>query len=269
MTSIDNFHITPEQEELFNKSCIVRSGFWGTKVDKKFMVWRRRNFGNLIDQNVIPDIAVRWNALTDQQRLDWTNAGYYADMSGWDLFATDTSYRVVHNITGLGEPNFYHQYFVGAVHILTPASAIIIQQNYILSTIIPIDFGFNFCSKLVSVGAGSYAIWITRIYFDYDTGDGIEHIVWDYECDVSSSWWWEYYSDVFNELDSFNIRIEFRIEVYNMRGSLYIDGVELIYNDQNYAIDKQCNDIFSNWIRTSYPSGCLIESLYSRNSFYQ
>jgi len=264
MSIVDNFHITPEQEELFYKSCVLKSAWFGNRVEKKDIVFRERNYAELVAQSVIPNIAQAWNELTDAERQKWESAAVYSDQSGWDLFSQDTAYRMAHGIPGLGEPNIFHQYKIGHIHIEAPASSIIIKQQIFSEDSDDWDMSINFFCNLTPTSASDYA----NMYFNLYIDDGwdiywIEENLYFYNSD---RWEWieDYYSDFGVEILEMNITIE----IHDMVGDLYIDGVWLLHHDQNFVNDWQCDMIDQSWHPISLPAGSTFQSVYSRNSFY-
>ncbi|EKE18783.1 MAG: hypothetical protein ACD_9C00239G0003 [uncultured bacterium] len=269
MPILTNFHLQPEDAELFYKSVVVRPGFWGDKADKKDVIYRKRNFEPLITQSAFPVVAELWNALADSIKDRWASAGYWSGQTGWELFSQDTNYRVNNGILGIGEANLYHQFMVGKI---TPGGAngeIKITQPIQMQ--IPGDFSFyiNAISKLTSMGAGSFAKFILTISFHDPADDPGEIVTYDYEYDLSDLLWWGYVGDTWPYADVTDISASLSIHIYKMTGSLYIDGVEFNFNDVNHIKDFQCNEIENNWLPVIGPVGSDFRSVYSRNSFYQ
>lgn len=264
MASVEDQNVPPEYAELYNKNLTTRPGWWGVKVDKKYEIFRTRNFGDLIEQSYFPTIAEKWNGMTQTMRDRWTWAGQYSAQSGWDLFAQDTAYRIANGISGLGEPHWGHQFKVGHIKIEAPASAIEIKLNLPrFSANVP-EFLFNYCCKLSSVGAGSYA----RVYFNF-------HIQYDEE-DYWDSFYWDIswvgaWDLIYDWLDVYGADISesyLTIKFYNMRGNLYFDGLVILCDDVNIVDDWQCNLIEGVWLPVSVPAGASFQSVYSRNAFY-
>lgn len=264
MASVEDQDVPPEYAELYEKNLTTRPGWWGVKVDKKYEIFRKRNFGDLIAQSYFPTIAEKWNALTATMKGRWDSAGEYSAQSGWDLFAQDTAYRIANAIPGLGEPHWAHQFKVGCIKIESPASAIEIKLNLARFSAVTPDFLFNYCCKLSSVGAGSYA----RIYFDfhiqYDEEDYWDYFAWD----ISWVGGWDLIYDLLDVYGADIVESYLTIKIYNMRGNLYFDGLVVLCNDINIVPDWQCNLIESSWLSVNVPSGASFASVYSRNAFY-
>lgn len=264
MPKLNNFHITPEQEDLFYKSIVINNGFYGQRADKKNALPSRAKLELLYDQSFFPTVAEYWNSLPPYQKQLWQNAAVWSFQSGWDLFAQDTAYRLANNIYGLGEPNVYHQYKVGHIHIAAPAAKINIKQVIFPFARSIIDFSVNFFSNLVAVASPSYC----NFYFNFyaDLGDGLQ---W-YEEDlyIFNDTVWNYLFDSYN-LAGYNIISAFvSIEINNMRGDLYFDGISLVGNDLNLLSDYNCNNIETSWQSVDVPAGASFQSVYSRNAFY-
>lgn len=263
MPYVENINVPPEVLELWEKSCVIRPGYWGVKVDKKEIVWRKRNFTSLIARGEFQGLANIWNNLTVEEQGAWDDAGYWAGMSGWDLFAMDTLYRISNGIQGVATPDLYHQYKVGEIKIAGSAEQIEIKQFYPSIPDTEVGWAFNVMTDLASTGAGSYAKFIVRIKTGYWLDDINDWEILIYEYDLTEfDLFWEYVQDSY--IDGFwgSGQITFSIKVYKMTGTVYIDGIELNYNDLNNAIDFQCNDIELYWQAVIQPSGATFLSIY-------
>lgn len=262
MTGVININVPPDVEELWSKSCTIRAGYWGDKVDKKNIVWRKRNFTSLIARGSYQNIASLWESLTAEQQSEWDDAGYWAGMSGWDLFVSDTLYRIQNEILGLATPSDYHQYFVGELKIESPASSAKVSQFFYGVPDTGVNWAINVKSALESIGAGSYAKLIVSVRTGYiiEETNEPEIIVFEEDLTLLENWDWiegGYFDGFWGTGE-----ITFTIEVYNMRGSLYIDGIEMDWNDENHFHDWQCNNVHYNWQLDSLPAGSSFESIY-------
>lgn len=262
MSLVDNINVPPESAELWNKACVVRSGFFGTKVDRKDVVWRKRNFPSLIARSSVSGLAALWNALTSAEQSAWDDAGYWAQKSGWDLFAQDTIYRLDHNIPGVATPNLYHQYKLGEIKMTGAGQEVRLTQFYGGDFNSNVAWAMNVLCALSSAGAGSYAKWIVKVKTGYwlDDINGPEVITYEYDLTEFTSW--DYISDSY--LDGFiaGNNVSFEIHIYNMTGSLYIDGMEFDHDDQNFAVDWQCDNIEISWLRNIVSGGSVVQSIY-------
>jgi len=267
MSKVDDINVPPETQELWDRSLVINEHFSGTRVDKKAVIYRKRNFTSLIARGQFQGLANLWNSLTELQQEDWDDAGYWAGMTGWDLFAQDTIYRINNGLLGVAVPDLYHQFFVGKIEIQDPASSIQLSQLYSGNHNIPVDFYFNAFFDMSSVGAGSYAKLTSSVYFRNWTGDFWENIIWDYEYDLTEYTEWTYFGDSFDEEDVEIIWVQFSIDIYNMRGVMYIDGIEFNYDDENHADDFQCNVFQTSWQSVDVPSGSSFQSVYPPDDF--
>jgi len=263
MTLVNNIDVPPEVYDLWIKSCTLRYGYFGEKVDKKDIVWRKRNFPSLIARGGFQNIADIWNGLTLAQQGDWDDAGYWAGMSGWDLFAQETLYRINNEIQGVATPNLYHQFKIAQIAVASPAVSMHIKQKYYNLPNTTIAWAFNIFSTMESIGGGSYAIFRVTVRTGYwnDDIDAPDVYVYDYDLTEFTTLW-DYISDSYIDGLLSDNDITFEIIVYNMRGMLYIDGVELDYNDQNFALDFQCNEFYANWQSVNTPDGTTWGSIY-------
>lgn len=264
MANVEDQNIPPEYAELYEKNVTTRPGFWGVKVDKKYEIFRTRNFGDLVAQSYFPTIAAWWNALTDVQRARWTSAGQYSGQSGWDLFAQDTAYRISNAIAGLGEPHLMHQFKVGHIKIEAPATGIEIRLEIPYSGNSDVSCYFNAISNLVSLGNPHEA----TCYLDFEMEDeyGWEWFQEEFPFYNYAAWDWfgDYYD--WSGMKIRNMRLT--IKIVNMRGDLYFDDVLFLVNDTNFAYDPNCDTIETSWHIVNVPAGASFQSVYSRNAFY-
>lgn len=263
MTNVININVPPEAEELWSQACVIRPGYWGDKVDKKNKIWRKRNFPSLIARGSFQGLANAWKSLTALQQSDWDDAGYWAGMSGWDLFAIDFLYRIENEIAGLPTPNLYHQFKVGEAKLTGSGQRLYIKQDYFSLPDTEIDWAFNVFCDLVSQGGGSYAKFIVKVRTGYIIDETASPEILTYEYDLTEfNTVWDYVQDSY--IDGFWVfgDVSFYIDIYNMAGSLYIDGVELDYNASNYAVDFQCDYVQFNWATIIKTAGAEWASIY-------
>jgi len=262
MTKVVDQNIPPENYDAFVKACRIVNHFSGLKIDKKEITYRKRNFASLKDISNAGGCGSLWWALTEQQRADWYDAAYWTNMSGWDLFFLDTSYRLANGINGVATPSLMHQYLVGKINIESPASSITIYKRYTGIPSVEVSFASNVKVDLVSVGAGSYARMTVRVKTGYWLDDIEDWEIIDYVWDLTEFTDWDYVSDFYDGGFVGENYVEFIIDVYNMRGIVYVDGFELWVNSENIFIDYQCDNFQSNFIGYSVPAGSSFLSVY-------
>ncbi len=262
MPRVNNFNLPPESAELWEKSCVFQQHWAGDKVDRKYVVYRKRNFTSLIARSPFQSIANKWDSLTAGERDDWDYAGSWAGMSGWDLFVMDTQYRLNNGLLGLAIPSGYHQFKVGKIEIPITADQVKIQLTYSATMPWQTSFYLNVKSILSSLGAGSYANLNVTFFSKYYNGDFWEYPNDSYDFDLTEYTDWDYigaeqwYEDV--EITS----VVVTIDIYKMSGLLYIDGMEIDYNSQNYAPDFQFDNFPNLWQIQKTATGVEIASVY-------
>lgn len=262
MPRVDNFILPPEYEELWKKACVYNQSYFGDKVDKKNIIWRRRNFPSLIARGNFQGLAQLWNSLTWSQQSDWDDAGYYSGQSGWDLFAQDTLYRIANGLQGVATPNLYHQFKIGELIIPAPITHVKISQTYNFNNVSDKTFMLNLFSNLVSVGAGSYAEvrFIVTYWDDWNLPAHLERDD-EFTWDISDLAGWDWFGD--GGFSTTLVKsIEFEIEIYNMQGIVYFDGMTMIDDLVNVAVDWQCAEVEFHWSKIVFPSGTILHSIY-------
>jgi hypothetical protein len=202
--------------------------------------------------------------LTPYKKDQWSSAGYWAQMSGWDLFAKDMSYRIANGIPGIGEANIYWQFMVGRLHVGYPATEIIIKQNINFGLNRQFELSINYINKLTAIASPNWC----DLYLYFEVLDDGEWIEWSENLYLDGGDRWYYSADYYDfGLDQVrNMYLQF--EIHNMRGDLYFDGLSLIGNNINLVTDWQCDNIQSSWTPVNVPGGCSFESVYWRNAFY-
>ena len=262
MPIVKNLNVPPEVQDLWNKSCVARPGYFGKKVDKKFYIHRRRNFTSLIARSQFQSISSIWNGLTDDERDAWDDAGGWSGQTGWDLFAQDTIYRKNNKLPGLAVPNGYHQFKVGLISLVSPVTEVHLYQNLPGFLGAKIYWYINYLSKLVSAGAGSYARMTVTItsYENDDTPDNATPNDFDFDLPAGSAWDWVTYEDDYS--DSIVTGIVVHLHIYKMTGKLYLDGLGIEHDDTNFALDPQFNDFKNNWKVDTLPQGAFFKSVY-------
>lgn len=251
---------------------------------------KRRKKG-VSQRSLLPDCALIWNAFSQEEKDAWNLAGTYTNLSGWKLFVKDKIYRIVNDIAGEAMPSIYHQALVGQLHIEAPAQEIEIFQPhpyaYYISKkvtgtkgmyspvlvqeklVLPLTIGLSYKSNLVSIGEGSFAelyAVVRRLYqgVNIDT----ELII---DLDLQTDWKvaTAVLSSVLGQYTSYSLYIH----LYKLTGDLFIDNIKAMHTSQNWARDKDCNDINQvftrayyqvpkHWAALELPEGSWYESVY-------
>jgi hypothetical protein len=258
MSIVTGLDIPPENYELFRKACDINQSFGRERIEKKAVVYRTRNFSSLIERSSFQSISNKWDLLSSLERSAWEDAGYWANMSGWDLFQQDTLYRINNGLAGTATPSEYHQLMVGKLTIEAPAESCIIRQNWNMGMGGTFYYMFNFQASFVSTGAGSY---MDTFFYWSEIDEWDEVYYWEENVGLWNTDTWDWWDDGYGDTDGYTLYY-FEIVIYKYRGILYFDGLVFNHEDENIARDWQCNDVDPNWVKTFFPVGCKLETVY-------
>jgi len=281
---------TQEEEAYFN---VLRSAdrFIVPRVTKNISIISRKRKKVLTQKSLLPTVAALWSAMSDTERSAWSAAGAYTGLSGWKLFVKDQSYRIKNDISGVAIPSNFHQALVGQLHIEAPSDEIKIVQPhpysyYVMNKVVgsksmyspvlveeklvlPLQIGLSYKADLVSTGSGSFAKFyavIRRLY----QGNNINTLL---EIDLDFQTDWKTATSTLSYLLGQYTSYQLYFHLYKVRGDLYIDNIKAIHSSQNWARDKDCNDINQvftkafyqipkHWAALVLPVGSWYESVY-------
>lgn len=236
---------------------------------KRLFTSRSRKKG-LSQKSLIVTLSPVWAGFSDSVKLAWDNAGAVCGMSGWKLFVQDTSVRIANNISGYATPDTLYQSKVGKIFIESPAVGLTIlqlhpQSYYILKKItgtrsqyepkliteqlsLPVNIAISYFSDLTSVGAGAFAKFYIIVYSNYQ-GRTIEN-----SCEIPfalSHSWQKLTASISGVIGQFRGYTAF-IKIYNARGTLLFDNVEIVHGGLNWARDPFCNSIQTSFTKAYY-----------------
>lgn len=286
--------LTPEIESAYYKALQPSDRFIVPSIQKKCGIISRKKKLKLTQRSLLPQISTLWAGLTQGERDAWIASADTVNMKGWQLFVQDTSYRIKYGIEGLATPSTLHQYKVGVLQIVAPATELKIYQPhpayyYTLQKTtgktglyqpaqinepltLPLTIGLNYKSDLVSQGAGSFAKFYALVKREYQgqTHDEIVNI----DLDLSASW--KSAEETLDEVVGIVTTYGLYIHLYNVRGTLLIDHVRAEHAGQNWARDYRCTDINKTFTRAFYqipqawgaieiPTGADYESDYPQD----
>jgi hypothetical protein len=212
-------------------------------------------------------------------------------LNGWRLFVQDQCARIINDIAGVATPSLFHQSWVGNIKIEAPATEAKIVQLHprsywverkvagkkamyepVLITEdlgLPLKISLNYNSNLTSQGAGSFAKFYAVVWYSYQ-GVNLNYSL-EIPLDLVANW--KHAEITLLSLLSIVIRVDLYFHLYNLRGDLYFDNIELEHSGQNWARDPFCKDILQGFTRAFYqipdhwaavtlPDGAIYDSIY-------
>lgn len=287
-----SYQLIPAEFDLAYKKTL-QSGdrFTFPRVYRKTLFLSRNRKKGLTQKSLIPILSPVWQALTLQQQTAWNNAGIVAGMSGFKLFVRDKSLRIANDIDGYAIPNLLYQTAVGTLKIEGPATSLKIQQLHpkeywvsrkvrgtrsqyepkkiIEDFAIPLQIGINYKSNLLQYGGTAKARFYCIVYSHYQglTFENIIEIPFDLQQD------WKNVNATISKVIGKDRGYTAFIELENVRGTLYIDNIELVHSGQNWCRDphtlninqeftKAFYQIPKHWGAIDVSEGAFYETLY-------
>lgn len=270
MALIGALVIPPELVILFNQLFTVSDNRVHGAVRKIGYLTSRQKIINLTSRSLLPQIKELRDGLTVGDVDDWKAAAAAGGQNWWNLFVTDTSYRIKYGIAGRATPSLFHQYKVGRIEIATPATRVkLVQYHPVLyyvnkkmrgSTTIrenvsiteklslPLTIGLSYKSNLGANGTSPKAEFYAIIYSSYQ-GRTIETKL---GLDLNLSQPWTTAQAVATEVIGVARSYNIYFELTNVSGSLEYDNIVAVHTGTNYARDKRCNDVNNELTRTNF-----------------
>lgn len=291
MALIGALEVPPELVDLWNKLFTVSDNRVHGAVRKIGYLTSRRKVTNLTTKSLLPQIRELRNSLTVDEVNAWKAAAAVSGQNWWNLFVTDTSYRIKYGIGGIAHPSLLHQYKVGRIEIAAPATRVkLVQYHPVLYYInkkmrgsttiredipiteklsLPLTIGLSYKSNLGSNGATPKAEFYAIIFSSYQ-GRTIETKI---GLNLSLSSEWVSASTVSSEVIGVARSYNLYIELTDVVGSFEFDNIIATHTGTNYARDKRCNDVNNELTRTNFqieksweelflPTGAAFDSVY-------
>lgn len=291
MAKVAHQIISTEIANQYKNTLAPTDRFVYSSIKRKNLFTSRKKKSDLKLRSALVSLAPDWQALTDLEREAWTSAGAVSGMNGFKQFVQDTVQRRRFGGTGFATPSNLHQSLCGKIIVSAPALTIKIEQPHPLlyyrkkkirgtrSQYIPIAITENFSlpltisinakSNFVSAGASPRVRFYAVVYSNYQ-GNTIETIL---TCDIPLVSDWAHYTDTITGVIGSVRGYSVFIEVYNARGELLFDNISIVHTGQDWARDKNCNNIneaftatfqqcAKHWVAVDLPAGADFHSIY-------
>ena len=287
-----SFQLVPP-EYLRDYNAALQSGdrFQFTRVRVKNVFFSRNRLKGLTQRSLIPAATILWNGLTSGVRTAWDNAAVFSNTTGWKLFLRDYAFRIKQGIPGLATPSNLYQVEVGNLHVQSPATGIKIAQfhpqtYYITRKVrgsrdmrepvlvvenfdLPLNISLSYKANLTSLGVGSFAKFYCVLYSHYQ-GRTIETL-----CQIPFTFVqdWIIASASITQVLGLIRGYTVFVEIFNARGDVWFDNLNIEHSGQNWARDQFCNDIDQsftkafaqvpkNWVAVDVSEGAFFGSVY-------
>lgn len=257
MTRVQNLNIDPDVYDLMIKGVKIRNEYGDPRIDKKNIVWRKRNFKELDQQSVLDPVARLWNDLSYFRKQKWANSGAVCNLTGYRLFVQDTGFRVENNISGIANPRLDYQFKVLEFDSGDDCIEFHIYQDHPSNYTIKqrIEGKKNAYKEVDIEEIVSSSLLVEFWYYanleQFDTDEVFEIIIWfygfkngspDFDVFVVSlnpqTGWIQFSQEFTPDLDSIDY---YYIEIWalNYTGIFRMDNLNLFHDSQNWAFDSR------------------------------
>jgi hypothetical protein len=235
--------------------------------------------------------GIEYGTLGGSLQSAWVAAGAASKLSGWKMFVQDTAARRRAGVSGYATPNLLFQAMTGRIQVVAPATGLQIEQAhpatyYVQKKVtgtksqyspkaiqepfwLPLTIGISWHSVLTALAGDARARFLVVVYSSYQ-GRTIETTL-SIPFDMTDAW--QSATATLSTVVGIPRYYEAFIEVYNARGDLYFDNVEIIHNGENWARDPQCSNIAQafthafyqvekHWLATNITDGADFGSHY-------
>jgi hypothetical protein len=270
MALVSYIQIPAGMETAYHKVLQPVDRFQFSRVRVKDLFLSRNRVKGVTIKSQMLALAPVWAALTTGEKDDWTAAGAASNLSGWKMFLQDTTARRRAGISGYATPSTVYQSMVGRIEIQSPATGLLLEQAhpsvyYVLKKVpktksqyspkaiiepfgLPLQIGISWKTALTALDGSARARFFCTVISSYQ-GRDIETTL-SIPFGMTDAWQHATatLSTVLGPVRSYLAYIE----VYNARGNLYFDNVDIHHGDENWARDPICNNIGQNFTRAFY-----------------
>jgi len=215
----------------------------------------------LRDQSLLQQVGSEWSLLSESEKADWDSAGGFNNLSGYQLFTQDISYRIKHGLSYPVTPSDFYQTFIGHVQMPNASGGWILSQDhprryFILQPVEgrrglvkkikvveevggDIEIKFNYKSDVFAIGANDALELQVLVNFPY-------HGYYNWQMltlPLSYSTDWTSVSFI---VEPYVIPINyysFRLEFYSLKGDFWFDNLEVNHDGKNWSYSPYFNNI--------------------------
>ena len=248
-------------EAAYKRTLQPMDRFTFSRVRVKDLFLSRSRVKGITIKSQLTALAPVWAALTTGEKADWEAAGAASNLHGWKMFVQDTTARRRAGVSGYATPQTLYQSMVGRLQVVSPATGLQIEQAhpavyYVQKKVVgtkaqyspvaiaepfslPLTIGISWHSALTAQGAGARASFSVVVYSSYQ-GTTLETVL---SIPFGLTDAWQSATATLSTVVGLPRYYEAFIEVYNARGNLYFDNVEITHDSENWARDPNCNNI--------------------------
>ena len=261
MAKVSFVDIPSGLEDAYKKTLQAGDRFTFSRVRVKRLFLSRERVKGVTVKSVMVALAPIWAAMSPTGQAAWVAAGTVSKLTGWKMFVQDTAARIRAGVAGYATPNILYQSNVGHIEVVAPATGLKIEQAhpnvyYVLKKIagtkaqyspvpvsepfsLPLTIGIAWHTALTAAGTSPRARFFCNIISSYQG----RNIVTPVEIDFGLNDAWQSATATLSTVLGTPRYYEAFIEVYNARGDLYFDNVNISHDGENWARDPLCNNI--------------------------
>ncbi len=291
MAKVSYIDIPSGLEELYKKGLQSGDRFQFSRIRVKDLFLSRTKVKGITQKSQLVALAPVWKSFSAPEKEAWELAGDQSGLTGWKQFVVDTCERRKAGYSGYATPNEIYQSEVGRILVESPATGLQLEQAHPLNYFVqrkvtgtrsqyipvaitehialPLSISISWKTDLTPLDGDARARFFCIIYSMYQ-GRTLENVV---EIPFGMSDDWQRASaEIVSVLGPVKAYSAF-IEVYNARGNLYFDNVNITHNEENWARDPDCNNISlsftkaffqvaKHWVATNITEGADFGSVY-------
>lgn len=291
MAKVSYVNIPAGLEGLYAKALQPVDRFEFSRVSVKRQFLSRAIVKGITQRSLFVSLAPIWAAMSPTEQAAWAAAGASQNYSGWKMFVQDTSYRMKAGVSGYATPSTIYQCNVGRIEVVAPATGLQIEQPHPSSYFVqkkvagtkaqyapveiyepfslPLTIGISYHTDLIAEGASPRARFFCNVISSYQGLDIVTPVAIDFGLSDA----WQHATATLSTVVGLPRYYEAYIEVYNARGNLYFDDVNIYHGAENWARDPRCLNIDegftraffqvpAHWAPTNLSDGAQFDSFY-------
>lgn len=249
--------------DLLEKSIKIRDRYGTTRMDRKDVVWRKRNYKDFEIESQMDPAALLWDVQGDDTRALWNAAGAACGLTGYQLWLQEVGYRLLNDIPGIPTPVTSHQFKVLQYDLGVVPEYFRIYQTHMAEyslllpivgkknakqvvTIIetltsPLLVEFDYFSDLEwTAGTFLFRVWVQIV----GTKSGVPKTD-NFFVSLNEYANWERFSHEF--VFDFDTVSYYFVIVHgsDYSGIFRIDNVKIEHSGQNWAFDPSCMEVIA------------------------
>lgn len=272
MAKVSNLDIDPALEDSMLKSVKIQNKLYDESIIVRKIAVGAREYKQFKGMSYMKFVASIWNDLIEEERQNWSDTAENCNLSGWQLFLQELSYRIKNNFAGLPTLSEFHQYKILEAYIPPDNEDFFISQPHYVTykkstkntgqknarTFVDIEeemtspFLFEFSYKADLTETDLTNEFYIEISF-FGTKDGAPDGETEKINLTKQTDWIRFSEEIESDLDTITT-YEVSIMGKNVTGTIQLDNFNFYHDSVNYAFDPTCKDLLKYWyfILSSY-----------------